>query len=123
MKKALFVALLAVVAAGASFAKSPAGLAPDGKTLGPGKYTATVKAIVCSDCVTEIVKTMKAVSGIVSVEIDPASSRLSFIVERGHKISLAWLQKKLAAAARQVGMGADYSLRDVKMKSKAWARG
>lgn len=98
-------------------ASAPARKAASGKefkTLGPGRYTATVKALPCEACGPKVLETMKAFPGVVDASVDQAASKLTFTVGRGSKVDVAALQKKLKSVSDGMGMGSDYSLRDIK---------
>jgi hypothetical protein len=83
------------------------------KVLGPGTYMATVKSLVCSACGPKVLETLKAVSGISDASVDQATSRLTFVVKPGAKVNVAAVQNKLKEVSSRMGMGADYSLRDI----------
>lgn len=84
------------------------------KVLGSGTYKATVMALVCSACGPKVVETMKMVPGISDASVDQATSQLTFVVKSGAKVNVASIQKKLKDVSSKMGMGADYSLRDIK---------
>lgn len=107
MKIRLAALFLAVLAAAASAAKAP-------QVLKPGRYTAIVKALACEACGPKVVETVKAVPGVGDAWVEDGPSRLTFVVKPEAEVDVAALQKKLAAAAREMGMGADYTLRDIK---------
>jgi len=86
--------------------------------LKEGTYTAHVKAIVCSGCGPFIENTLKETDGIGTVAVYQATKTVSFKVCKGHVIKLVTLQKNLKSAADEMGMGADYSLTDVKPVEK-----
>ena len=104
-------ALSAVVMAAPIKGKSP-------QTLGAGEYTAKVKAIVCSGCGPFIEKTMNGFSGIESAKSNSAKLSVQFKVKPGATVKVAELQKSLKASAELMGMGADYSLSDIKPLKK-----
>ena len=82
--------------------------------LKPGEYTAKVKALVCAGCGPLIVKTMKAMKEIDSVSVDSANKTVKFAVKKDATLKAADLQKALKGAADAMGMGADYTLSDLK---------
>ncbi len=84
------------------------------KTLGPGEYSAKVKSIVCSGCGPFIEKTMKALPGIESAVVNQEKQTVQFKVKKDASIKVGELQKSLQASSQRMGMGADYSLSDIK---------
>jgi hypothetical protein len=82
--------------------------------LKPGAYTAKVKAITCSGCGPLIVKTMQGMKEIESVSVDSAKKTVQFAVKRDSTLKISELEKALKAAAERMGMGADYTLLDLK---------
>ena len=91
--------------------------APEGgaSILKEGTYTAKVKALACSACPPEVEKALGGVKGVRSVSVDPESKTVRFTVEKGTTVSEAEIQRALKAAAERMGMGADYTLNDIKM--------
>ncbi len=87
-------------------------------TLGGGEYTAKVKAIVCSGCGPFIEKTMKGFPGIESAVTNSEKLTVQFKVKKGVTIKLADLQKSLQESSNKMGMGADYSLSDIRSVKK-----
>ncbi len=85
------------------------------KTLAAGKYSAHVKALVCEGCAANVEQTLKTFKGLDGVSVDQAKSEVAFEVEKGAKVSVAKLQKALKASSEQMGMGADYTLRDIRL--------
>lgn len=92
---------------------------PSAKLLGPGDYSAKVKAIVCSGCGSFIEKTMRQVPGVTTAKADNDAATVQFSVAKGQKVSLPNLQESLRASADQMGMGADYELYEIKPLKKA----
>jgi hypothetical protein len=84
--------------------------------LMPGTYTAKVKAIVCGMCGPLIQKTLQNFKEVEAVTVDQKGSTVQFSVKKGSMTTLVALQKALDAAAKSMGMGADYTLSDVKPK-------
>ncbi len=82
--------------------------------LKAGEYTAKVKALVCAGCGPLIVKTMKAMKEIDTVSVDQAKKTVQFTVKKDAALKTADLQKALKGAADQMGMGADYTLSELK---------
>jgi cation transport ATPase len=90
---------------------------PAPKALGAGTYSANVTGILCSACPPEIEKTLKAQSGVDKVSVDQKTSTVQFTIKPGAKVQLPDLQKALKAASDQMGMGADYRLKNLKKAS------
>lgn len=110
-RKVILTGLLAVALA------VPGAWAADkavSKTLQSGKYSAKVVAIPCAACPPEIEKTLKAQPAIDEVSVDQKSSTVRFSVKAGAQVQLSDLQKALKTASEQMGMGADYRLKNVK---------
>jgi hypothetical protein len=84
--------------------------------LMPGTYTAKVKAIVCGGCGPLIQKTLQNFKELEAVTVDQKSSTVQFSVKKDSMTTVGDLQKALDAAAKRMGMGADYTLSDVKPK-------
>jgi hypothetical protein len=84
--------------------------------LMPGTYTAKVKAIVCEGCGPMIQKTLQNFKEIEAVSVDQKSRTVQFSVKKDSMTTLVNLQKALDTAAKRMGMGADYTLSDVKPK-------
>ena len=84
--------------------------------LMPGAYTAKVKAIICEGCAPLIQKTLQGFKELDAVTVDQKASTVQFSVKKDAMTSVSALQKALNAAAKRMGMGADYTLSDVKAK-------
>jgi len=84
--------------------------------LMPGTYTAKVKAIVCGGCGPLIQKTLQGFKELEAVTVDQKASTVQFSVKKDTMTTVSALQKALDAAAKRMGMGADYTLSDVKPK-------
>jgi hypothetical protein len=84
--------------------------------LMPGVYTAKVKAIVCGACGPLIQTTLQNFKELDSVSVDQKSSSVQFSVKKGSMTTVGDLQKALDSAAKHMGMGADYTLSDVKQR-------
>lgn len=108
--------------AGSAFAGAPKAKAK-AQVLKQGHYTAQVKAIVCGACAPKILETVRGFPGIEDASVDQDNSQLNFSVKSGAKVSLSKLQGKLKAASEKMGMGADYTLREIKEKSSAAKNG
>ena len=91
------------------------GAAPEGDlVLQAGTYTAQVAAIPCEGCPPVIEQTMLAQPGIATAKADQKTSSLTFTIKPDAQVNAADLQKALKAASDQMGMGADYSLKNIK---------
>jgi hypothetical protein len=84
--------------------------------LKTGRYAAKVKAIVCDACGPLIQKTLASFKELESIAVDQKTSTVQFTVKKDASVKVADLQKALDAAAKQMGMGADYTLSDIKPK-------
>ena len=84
--------------------------------LKAGQYTAKVKAIVCGGCGPLIQKTLANFKELEAVTVDQKASSVQFTIKKDATVKLTELQKALDAAANRMGMGADYTLSDVKPK-------
>ena len=89
---------------------------PSKDMLMPGTYTAKVKAIVCDGCGPLIQKTLQNFKELEAVTVDQKGKTVQFSVKKGAMTTAVDLQKALDAAAKRMGMGADYTLSDVKAK-------
>ncbi len=104
---AAFVLASTIAALPASAQKAP-------DVLKSGEYTATVKAMVCGGCASLVKQTMQENKNIDSVSVDSAKKTVQFAVKKDATVKVADLQKALDAAAKNMGMGADYTLLDLK---------
>jgi len=93
-------------------AKAPAMLAT-------GRYTAKIKALVCGACAKKIAETARAFPGIQSVSVDGKTSMLRFAVAPDAQVDVAKLQAAMKAASDEMGMGADYTLSDIRKAGAA----
>lgn len=98
----------------AMLAAIPAAAQKGPEVLKAGEYTAKVKAITCGGCGPLIKQTMEKMKEISSVNVDSTSKTVQFAVKKDATIKLADLQKALNGAAKGMGMGADYTLLDLK---------
>ena len=81
--------------------------------LVPGKYSAKVTAIACEACPPEIMKTLQAQTGVKDITVDAKTSTVQFTVLPGAHVWIPELQKALKAASDQMGMGADFELKNL----------
>lgn len=109
----LATAMIGLLGSGAAAAPKPKAL-----VLKPGEYSATAKALVCSACAGEIEKTLKGFPGIKGVTVPPEGGAVRFKVKKATPVKLAALNDALKAASDKMGMGADYTLHDVKQPPK-----
>lgn len=84
--------------------------------LKTGDYSAGLKALTCGGCGPLVKKTMEGMKEIASVSVDNAKKTVVFSVKKDTTLKVADLQKALDAAAKNMGMGADYTLLDLKAK-------
>ena len=87
------------------------------QSLKPGSYTAQVKAIVCDACGPKVQQTLEKVDRIEKVTVDQKNQTVQFTIKKDAKIKLADLQKTLKASSDEMGMGADYQLKNLKKAS------
>lgn len=113
MKKVMVALVMAALAATQGFAASAAGKGAKGVLKG-GSYTATVAGMVCGACPPQVEKTLKTFPGIEHVAVSQEKSSVSFAVKKGASVKEAKLQAALKSASSKMGMGADYSLSDIK---------
>ncbi len=83
--------------------------------LTAGIYSANVKAITCDGCGPLIRETMENTKQIDSVVVDRKASTVRFRVMKDKAVKMVDLQSALKAAAAKMGMGADYTLSEVKV--------
>lgn len=86
--------------------------------LAPGPYTATVPAFVCGGCAEWIQTKLGTVKSLKNVAVDQKTREVTFTVKKGAKVKRSDIQSVLDAAARDMGMGADYTLGDFKEGQK-----
>ena len=82
--------------------------------LKEGSYTAKVTALTCDACAPEVKKTLSGIEGVGSVSVDTKTRTVTFTIEKGANVTEAALQKALKAASDKMGMGADYTLHEIK---------
>jgi hypothetical protein len=103
-----FLALFALICV-------PIAVCQSGELLNAGMYSANVKAITCDGCGPLIKETMENTKKIDSVVVDRKASTVRFRVIKDKTVRMADLQSALKAAAAKMGMGADYTLSEVKV--------
>lgn len=106
--------LMLVLIAGALATASLAGEDSHGVALKEGSYIAKVTALPCDACAPEVKKTLSGIEGVGSVSVDTRSRTVTFAIEKGANVTEAALQKALKAASDKMGMGADYTLHELK---------
>jgi hypothetical protein len=84
--------------------------------LKAGQYTAKVKAIVCGGCGPLIQKTLANFQELEAIAVDQKTTSVQFTVKKDATVKLADIQKALDGSAKKMGMGADYTLSEVKPK-------
>jgi hypothetical protein len=104
---AAFIVLATVAVACGAAQQAP-------EVLKTGAYTAKVKAITCGGCGPLIVRTMEAMKEIDTVSVDSQNKTVRFAVKEGAALDRAEMQKALDAAAKKMGMGANYTFLDLK---------
>jgi len=109
-RKALLAGWLVMASAVLTLATPPT----DDQILQTGKYTAQVTAIPCDGCPPVIDQTMLAQQGIGSAKADQKTSTLTFTVKPEARAKVSDIQKALKDASDQMGMGADYTLKNIK---------
>ena len=80
--------------------------------LAPGSYTATVKAFACGGCAEWIQSKLSAVKSLEKVSADQKTRVVRFTVKKDAQVKRSDIQKTLDAAAKDMGMGADYTMTD-----------
>lgn len=84
-----------------------------------GYYEAKVGAVVCGGCKNLIEETMRSVDGIGAAQVDEKNGTVKFVVMKDKTVQLSKLQSSLKVAADQMGMGANYSLTNIKTLKKS----
>lgn len=117
MKKLIGVAGLLVL--GGVLMAAPKTVKKAGEEmLSPGRYTATVKAFVCDGCAEWITTKLKTEKSLEDVTADQKTRVVQFTVKKEAKVKRADIQKVLDAAAKEMGMGADFTLTELKKTLK-----
>jgi hypothetical protein len=115
----IVIAALMLLSFGIVFAQHQPSAANGGQSkdmLMPGTYVAKVKAIVCEGCGPLIQKTLQNFKELEAVAVDQKNKTVQFSVKKGSMTTVSALQKALDASAKSMGMGADYSLLNLKLK-------
>jgi hypothetical protein len=112
--KSSILSLFSAVVLLAAIAAIPAAAQNAPEALKAGDYTATVKALVCGGCGPLVKQTMEGMKEIGSVTVDSAKKTVQFSVKKDATVKVTDLQKALDGAAKKMGMGADYTLIDLK---------
>ncbi|OGR85096.1 MAG: hypothetical protein A2901_02355 [Elusimicrobia bacterium RIFCSPLOWO2_01_FULL_54_10] len=110
--KAVMVTMLGISVSFA--APKPKAKAISEAVLAPGAYSAQVKGIVCGGCGQLIQQTLEKFNGIEKVAVNQDEKTVNFQVRKGSKLKLSEIQKALQASAGKMGMGADYTLQNLK---------
>ncbi len=84
--------------------------------LAVGAYTAKVKPFVCGGCAEWVKERLMSISGLSNVKVEQSTARVEFTLDK--PVSRKLIQKTLDGAAHEMGMGADYTLGDLKPKMK-----
>ncbi len=106
--------MLVLLALSAMALAAPMAAQQEKGVMAAGIYTAKVKAIVCGGCGPLIKSTLEGMKQIEAVSVDQAQKTVQFTVKKNSTVKLADVQKALKGAADKMGMGADYSLSDLK---------
>jgi hypothetical protein len=110
------MALLSFGIVFAQYQRSGGTNGPSQDRLRPGTYTAKVKAIVCEGCGPLIQKTLQSFKELAAVTVNQENRTVQFSVKKNNMTNVSVLQKALDAAAKRMGMGADYTLSNLKRK-------
>ena len=86
--------------------------------LAPGRYTGTIKAFVCGGCAEWVQSKLSAVKALDQVTADQKTREVQFTVKKEAKVKQGDIQKVLDAAAKEMGMGADFTLTELKKPLK-----
>ncbi|MBK7574075.1 MAG: hypothetical protein IPI26_02205 [Elusimicrobia bacterium] len=86
--------------------------------LAPGEYGATLPAFVCGGCAEWVQSRLEKDKRLAAVAVDPIPRALRFRVKPGPVVTAAELQEVLDGAATQMGMGADYTMKDLKPRGR-----
>ncbi len=108
--------VFALVAVAAVLAITIGTVAAAEDVLAGGTYTAKVKALTCAGCGPLVKKTLEGMKQIESATVDSKASTVQFVVKKDNSVKVADVQEALKAAAAKMGMGADYTLSDIKKK-------
>lgn len=109
--------LLGGAAFAASVKKNPHEHGND-PVLPGGSYAATAAALPCGGCVSLVEETLNALPGIQGASVDIKTRRVDFSVKEGAQVKWSDIQTSLQAAAKKMGMGADYTLSEFQTASK-----
>jgi hypothetical protein len=112
--KALYLTAVTTFLLIVMIAAAPVAAQKPQDVLKPGEYVAGVKAITCGGCGPLIKRTMEGMKEMESVTVDSQKKTVHFIVKKDATVKVVDLQKALDAAAQKMGMGADYTLLDLK---------
>lgn len=78
--------------------------------LSPGSYSATARAFACGGCAEWIQTKLSGMKSLEKVSADQKTRVVRFTVKKDAQVKRADIQKTLDAAAKDMGMGADYTL-------------
>ncbi len=112
--KTLVISVFVLLALSAMVLAAPLVAQQDKEVMAAGTYTAKVKAIVCGGCGPLIKSTLEGMKQIEAVSVDQAQKSVQFTVKKNSTVKLADVQKALKKASDKMGMGADYTLTEVK---------
>lgn len=86
--------------------------------LSPGRYSGTIKSFVCGGCAEWVQTKLSAVKVLEDVTADQKTRGVQFTVKKEAKVKQSDIQKVLDAAAKEMGMGADFTLTELKKTLK-----
>lgn len=116
---ALAAALLSAGMGWAETAKTKGTPAKGPDVLREGAYSAKVKALVCMGCGPFVEEALGGVPGIESAAVDQKKSEVVFRVKKGSQVPMADIKKALKASQERMGMGADFTLSELRSVKKA----
>ncbi len=108
--------VFALIAVTAVLAITVGAAAAADDVLAAGTYAAKIKALTCAGCGPLVKKTLEGMKEIQSATVDSKASTVQFVVKKDNSVKVADVQEALKAAAAKMGMGADYTLSDIKKK-------
>jgi copper chaperone CopZ len=114
MMKISMTALIAAALLAAQGFAATAGAKSSKGVLKEGSYAASVTGLMCEGCPPAVEKALKSFPGVEGVSVSQEKATVTFKIKKGAAVKLTKLQAALKAAADKMGMGADYSLRDLK---------
>ena len=80
----------------------------------PLRFDARRQGFVCEGCAAFIQDSLKGFAGIENLKVDQKAKMVRFSVKKDAVVKVADLQKALKSASDEMGMGADYSLSELR---------